>query len=65
MSAILYVPNAIGCSDGGCILRDNSKGMHTNGGCNCAKEIMRLRCGIDTVQTIQFLRKQLRDLNNA
>lgn len=27
-----------GCSDGGCILRDN-KGQVTNGGCSCLKEI--------------------------
>ena len=24
-----------GCTDGGCVISDNRKGMHTNGGCNC------------------------------
>jgi hypothetical protein len=24
-----------GCTDGGCVVRDNTKGMHTNGGCRC------------------------------
>ena len=24
-----------GCTNGDCIVRDNSKGMHTNGSCKC------------------------------
>lgn len=31
-----------GCSDGACILRDNSKGMHTNASCKCKQALDRI-----------------------
>lgn len=50
----------IGCTDGSCIYRDNSKIMHTNSGCSCEKVILRT-FNIDiAIQVINHLKK-LRD----
>lgn len=54
-----YRPGMTGCTDGNCIFQDNSKGMHTNGGCQCEKELRRHPQGFKAIQTINFLRKQL------
>lgn len=59
MSSPLFRPGLSGCSDGGCIIRDNSVGMHTNGGCNCARELSRHNVGREAYQTILWLRSEL------
>jgi hypothetical protein len=56
---VMYRPSITGCSDGGCIFQDNSKGMHTNGGCQCERELRRHPQGFKAIQTIHFLRDQL------
>lgn len=56
---VLYTPIATGCSDGGCLLQDNRKGMHTNGGCQCRRTLNRTSEGKSAVRTIDFLRGQL------
>jgi len=35
-----------GCTDGGCVISDNRKGMHTNGGCNCFLNMSRSQLNI-------------------
>lgn len=57
----LYRPNVKGCSAHSCIFQDNSKGMHTNGPCQCATELRRHPHGFDAIQTIHFLRQQLKE----
>lgn len=42
-----------GCSDGGCMIRTPT-GMHTNGGCRCARDTMK-------TQRVLYAAKQLRD----
>lgn len=53
---VMYRHGMDGCSDGGCIFQDNSNGMHTNGGCQCEKELRRHPQGLKAIQTIHFLR---------
>ena len=36
MSAIELLEK-LGCLDGNCELRDNRRGIHTNGGCHCSR----------------------------
>lgn len=55
----LYAPGITGCSDHNCIFQNNSKGMHTNGGCNCEKELMRTTNGRKAARTIRYLREQM------
>jgi len=55
-----YHPSITGCTDGNCIFQDNSKGMHTNGGCQCEKVLRRHPEGLKAIRTILFLREQLR-----
>lgn len=55
----LYANNAIGCTDGACVFKDNSKIMHTNGGCNCKKLLMRTTEGKDALMLINHLRTLL------
>lgn len=50
----------VGCSDSNCIFVDNSKKMHTNGGCQCEQSLRRQHGGFDACMTIRFLRNQLR-----
>lgn len=57
----MYVPDMAGCCDGGCIFKDNSRGMHTNGGCNCERELCRTEHGRKAIHTIRFLRNMLRE----
>ena len=35
-----------GCTDGGCVISDNRKGMHTNGGCTCFLNMSRSQLNI-------------------
>jgi hypothetical protein len=42
-----------GCSDGGCIIK-KPRGMHTNGGCKCAKDYLKM-------QRVALVANQLRD----
>ena len=56
---VMYRPNITGCTDGNCIFVDNSKGMHTNGGCQCERELRRHPQGLKAIQTIWFLRNQI------
>lgn len=58
----LYYPTARGCTDHNCILSDNSKGIHTNGGCQCLRELQRTPLGFDAARTIRYLRQQLKDI---
>lgn len=54
---IQYVPNMQGCSDGGCIFEYKRPGtMVTNGGCQCAKELMRSEAGQMAYRTIMWMR---------
>jgi hypothetical protein len=55
----LYRPNMKGCADGNCLFQDNNRGMHTNGGCNCERTLLRCENGFKAVQTIRYLRQQL------
>lgn len=59
----LYRPGLQGCSDGGCIINPPT-GLHTNGGCNCAKTIRRGAgdTGLNVELTIHYLRGELRKL---
>ena len=54
----LYIQDMVGCSDGGCIFQDNlsDRRMHTNGGCNCEKELMRIPGGLKAIRLIRHLR---------
>jgi hypothetical protein len=53
-----YVPDMMGCSDGGCIFHYKEPGtMVTNGGCQCAKELMRSEAGQMAYRTINWLRR--------
>jgi hypothetical protein len=53
-----YVPDMMGCSDGGCIFHYKAPGtMVTNGGCQCAKELMRSEAGQMAYRTINWLRR--------
>ena len=46
-----------GCSDGACIFQDNSKGMHTNGGCGCCRNQHKVLRALNTQdQQIESLR---------
>jgi len=58
----LYFPplSGYGCRDGNCILQDNSEVVHTNGGCQCEKEIRRTSKGLAAIRTIQYLRTKLK-----
>ena len=60
----LYRPDIQGCSDGNCIFQDNRKGMHTNGGCQCERELRRHPNGFKAVQTIKFLRNQINEMED-
>jgi len=60
VSETLYYPGLEGCADGGCIFRDNSKGMVTNGGCRCESELRRHPNGFNAIRTIHYLRNQLK-----
>lgn len=55
-----YVPTMLGCTDGCCIFRKN-RGMVTNGGCSCARELNRTEEGAKAVRTILWLRRQIID----
>lgn len=55
----LYAIGVKGCSDVGCIFQDNSDGVHTNAGCQCARELLRTPEGIKAVKTIISLRDDL------
>ena len=44
----------IGCTDGGCVLRDNRKVVHTNGGCLCLR-------GLEPATRVE-VRKRLAEL---
>ena len=59
MNEAQYVPGMLGCSDGGCIFNFKARGtMVTNGGCQCAKELMRAgENGMKAIMTINFLRQ--------
>jgi hypothetical protein len=57
MNKELYMEGMTGCSDGGCIFQDNRRGMHTNGGCNCMKELSRTETGRKAVRLISYLRR--------
>lgn len=57
----LYFPDMKGCTDGSCLFQDNSKGMHTNGGCICEKELRRHPEGLKAVRTIRYLRMQFKE----
>ena len=56
----LYRPGIEGCSDHNCIFQDNSRGMHTNGGCRCEKDLLRQSQGRNAASTIRYLRYQLK-----
>lgn len=58
MNESQYVPGMMGCSDGGCIFEYKKPGtMVTNGGCQCAKELMRSEIGQMAYRTINWLRR--------
>lgn len=55
----LYRPGLTGCTDHGCIIQKR-EGMGTNGGCNCERELQRVKPhGFNAVLTISYLRQQL------
>lgn len=60
---ILYHPEITGCTDGGCIFQDNRVGMHTNGGCQCRKNLMRSPEGKKAVREISWLRDLVKALS--
>lgn len=53
----LYL-NLVGCHDGNCLINP-PKGMHTNGGCQCEKELRRSPYGLEAIRTIHYLRSAL------
>lgn len=63
-NSLLYLDGLTGCADGGCIFQDNRNGMHTNGGCSCARELRRHPHGLNAIRTIHYLRNQLMSLNS-
>lgn len=59
-----YVPDMMGCSDGGCIFHYKEPGtMVTNGGCSCMRELQRTEEGFKAVRLILYLRRELNGLN--
>ena len=44
-----------GCTDGGCMY-GHPGGMHTNGGCQCERELRRAKGGLKAVREIRALR---------
>lgn len=59
MKSKLFIPDMKGCSDHNCIFVDNSKGMHTNGGCQCEKDLRRSKEGFQAIRLIRYLRAQI------
>jgi hypothetical protein len=62
----LYLSGIQGCSDVNCLFQDNSVKAATNGGCQCEK-ILRYsnsRFGIHAVNTIRYLRDQLKAMQS-
>ena len=55
----MYLRNMKGCTDHGCLFQDNSKGMGTNGGCQCEKELRRTVEGRKASTLIRYLRLKL------
>ncbi len=54
-----------GCTDGGCIIK-KPKGMHTNGGCRCAREIQRAgEVGRKELMKLQMQEKRIAALESA
>lgn len=62
---VRHMPGMVGCSDGNCILQDNSNGMHTNGGCRCEKELMRTTNGLAVARTIRWLQGRTYKIEGA
>lgn len=59
-----YVPDMMGCSDGGCIFHYKERGsLVTNGGCSCMRELQRTEEGFKAVRLILYLRRELNGLN--
>ena len=57
MKTKFYDLGVTGCSDGACIFQDNSKGMHTNGGCGCCRNQHKVLRALNTQdQQIESLR---------
>lgn len=55
-----YVPDMMGCSDGGCIFNYKPPGtMVTNGGCQCSTILQRTEEGRKAIRTIIYLRNEL------
>ena len=54
----LFRPELQGCTDVYCLIQDNSKRMHTNGGCQCQRELSRTVEGRNAVKTIKWLRRR-------
>lgn len=53
-------PSVIGCTNGGCILKE-PQGMHTNGRCGCISTHMNQLQVVHARATISYLRKLLEE----
>lgn len=53
--------NELGCSDGFCYIKGKAKGMHTNGGCRCVKNLV----GRNNTAAQVALEKRLADLHKT
>lgn len=63
ITADLYPAMHPGCTDGACLFRDNSKGMATNGGCNCERDLTRGNpTGREAGRLIRYLRAKLKEV---
>lgn len=53
----MFIESLQGCTDGGCLIR-KPQGMHTNGGCRCTRDSMKM-------QRVAYAAKQLRKAVDA
>ena len=58
---VMHRPGTVGCHDHNCLFQDNSRGMHTNGGCQCERALMRTPEGRKASLTIRYLQSRIAD----
>ena len=61
----MYAPGIRGCRDVNCVLRDNSTGMVTNGGCRCEVYLRRTEEGRGALRTMRYLRHKVTQAEGA
>ncbi len=54
--------NIEGCSSGGCIFKTDRSGVHSNGGCQCAKDLARTENGRKAIRFIWELKHKIEQM---